>query len=272
MKGSLESIQRQLNADVSEIALCSGSRGEFRAAALEAVCRAMGFDHGGLYSVGPDRIIAAQMWNIASEPITSRIGIYMGEMTPSEARRIGRGAVLDADLFGARRSKLVAYDEYIFRERVSGYIARLWKNRFGAFWTTLGRVGRATFSARDTELLDLVYRMIELGEALHAQPVVDNTSLQRDWATARSVTTAEWQVVDLVARGFTNPDIARLLGRPRNTVRNQLNRVFEKLNVTTRTELVMALHLRPADLPDAPGRRWRDWHAVLGRPETPPDE
>jgi DNA-binding NarL/FixJ family response regulator len=61
-----------------------------------------------------------------------------------------------------------------------------------------------------------------------------------------SLTWREQQVVDLVAEGRSNKDIATLLGISARTVEGHLNHVFAKLGVTSRTALVrLALSGRP---------------------------
>jgi DNA-binding CsgD family transcriptional regulator len=57
------------------------------------------------------------------------------------------------------------------------------------------------------------------------------------WA---SLTPAELDVVRLVARGLTNPEVAADLHIARETVKSHLVRVFAKLRVTSRTELATA--------------------------------
>jgi two-component system, NarL family, response regulator len=54
---------------------------------------------------------------------------------------------------------------------------------------------------------------------------------------ARSnLTPREHQVLQLVAKGFTNKEIGRALGISNNTARNHVNSIIEKLEVSDRTE------------------------------------
>jgi DNA-binding CsgD family transcriptional regulator len=57
------------------------------------------------------------------------------------------------------------------------------------------------------------------------------------------LTPREREVLAYLCRGLTNGEIAGLCGSSRNTVRNQLVRVFAKLGATTRAEAV-AIALR----------------------------
>lgn len=53
------------------------------------------------------------------------------------------------------------------------------------------------------------------------------------------LTPREEQVVDLVADGLSNRDIARELGLSENTIKKYLFRIFDKVGVSTRVELVL---------------------------------
>jgi DNA-binding CsgD family transcriptional regulator len=64
-----------------------------------------------------------------------------------------------------------------------------------------------------------------------------NTSVQR----LDRIPPAKRQVLELVRAGRRNSEIARVLGRSPNTVRNQLSQLFQTFNVKSRAELVAAL-------------------------------
>lgn len=85
----------------------------------------------------------------------------------------------------------------------------------------------------------------------HAEPLDTNMSiileptrpheLAQILSAAHGLTRREVDVVRLVAAGCTNVEIARLLGVSRYTVQDHVKRVFEKLDVATRSELVSRL-------------------------------
>jgi len=58
-------------------------------------------------------------------------------------------------------------------------------------------------------------------------------------ATALPLTPREREVLDWVAAGKTNRDIAAILGASRRTIEKHLERIFDKLGVETRTAAVM---------------------------------
>jgi DNA-binding CsgD family transcriptional regulator len=59
-----------------------------------------------------------------------------------------------------------------------------------------------------------------------------------------SLTPTELQVVELVARGLTNPEIGQRLFIGRGTVKTHVSHVFAKLNVSSRAELAAAASRR----------------------------
>jgi DNA-binding NarL/FixJ family response regulator len=62
---------------------------------------------------------------------------------------------------------------------------------------------------------------------------------------APSLTEREEEVLRLVAEGLGNGEIAARLGLRPQTVKNHVHRVFEKLDVHSRTELLGVFHPRP---------------------------
>ncbi len=66
------------------------------------------------------------------------------------------------------------------------------------------------------------------------QPSPPAASATRDQLSPR-----ERQVMDGVARGLTNSEIARSLGVSEKTVKNHINRIFAKLQVTTRGRAIV---------------------------------
>ena len=61
-----------------------------------------------------------------------------------------------------------------------------------------------------------------------------------------SLTKGEWRIVDLVARGWTNQEVADQLNLRTKTVEWTLTNVYRKLNLRSRTELALKLAARGA--------------------------
>lgn len=79
---------------------------------------------------------------------------------------------------------------------------------------------------------------------------------QRSTLRFDRVPPAKRQVLELVRAGRRNSEIASILGRSPNTVRNQLSELFQTFNVKTRSELVAAL-ARPSGITNLHERRRR---------------
>ena len=67
-----------------------------------------------------------------------------------------------------------------------------------------------------------------------------NGVLDRDAARAPMLTQREREILALLADGFGNKQIAARLGISTNTVKTHLELLFDKLDVSTRTEAVTA--------------------------------
>jgi DNA-binding NarL/FixJ family response regulator len=66
--------------------------------------------------------------------------------------------------------------------------------------------------------------------------------------TTQPLSNREEQIAHLVATGLSNREVAKQLGLSQHTVKNYLFRLFEKLSISTRTELVLYVLSRGKDL------------------------
>lgn len=66
------------------------------------------------------------------------------------------------------------------------------------------------------------------------------------------LTRAELRVVELVAEGHSNPEIAARLHLSRHTIESHLKSVFSKLGVTSRTQLAVYALRRATQTKDHP--------------------
>lgn len=65
------------------------------------------------------------------------------------------------------------------------------------------------------------------------------TSGRQDRVALEQLTPSERTVAELVCEGLSNPEIAQRLSLSRRTVQSHLRRVYSKLKVTTRLQLVI---------------------------------
>jgi DNA-binding CsgD family transcriptional regulator len=91
----------------------------------------------------------------------------------------------------------------------------------------LGRAS-ATFDERSLERLSRVLPLLALGEYVRKPRGPSSIPLSP----------RERDIVEYLALGFTNEDIARGCGTSAHTVRNQLYKLYRKLGVSSRAELV----------------------------------
>jgi DNA-binding CsgD family transcriptional regulator len=89
------------------------------------------------------------------------------------------------------------------------------------------------FRERDRTVLDVLRP--------HLRQFRRNALRRRAFDDAGVLTVREREILALVARGLTNPEIARELWISRGTVRKHLDNVYAKLGVHTRTAAVAAL-------------------------------
>lgn len=104
------------------------------------------------------------------------------------------------------------------------------------------------FSAADCEALNMALPYIDSAlrqvehlphQACRNHPVVDllNTRMSVEYAT----TDREFEILKWIALGKTNPEIASILEISLFTVKNHIQRIFRKLNVSNRAQAVAKL-------------------------------
>ncbi len=95
----------------------------------------------------------------------------------------------------------------------------------------------------DADEIERAVRAVAAGAAI-LSPGIAARVLGRVRATSESpvftgLTSRERQVLDLIARGISNPEISQLLGIAPKTVGNHISSVFLKLGVATRAEAIV---------------------------------
>lgn len=105
-----------------------------------------------------------------------------------------------------------------------------------------GARGYVLKGAGQDEMLRVI-RAVARGEALFAAPIARR--LVSYFATTQAphlfpeLTDREREVLDLIARGHSNAEIARLLVISNKTVRNHASNIFNKLQVTDRAHAII---------------------------------
>jgi NarL family two-component system response regulator LiaR len=142
-------------------------------------------------------------------------------------------------IFGLLGGLLIAtlrYTEYRFIviehsvELYSALVAIL----FATFGIWLGlRITRSRETIRETVVVKEVLVPAEVPASAHA-PFAPNTAHQQ----TLGITARELEILNLIARGFSNREIATQLFVSENTVKTHCARVFDKLGAARRTQAV----------------------------------
>jgi DNA-binding CsgD family transcriptional regulator len=97
--------------------------------------------------------------------------------------------------------------------------------------------GTAAFNPQDLANLSALCAHLSATLALLQTPQQGFRSSAKKFLTPR-----ELQIAELVAKGLTNAEIGKELWITQNSVKQALKRMFQKLNISARTELVAKLH------------------------------
>lgn len=76
-----------------------------------------------------------------------------------------------------------------------------------------------------------------LGEVA-SETDIDPKSLERDPAELLTLTKRQWEILELIRTGATNNEIARQLSYSESTIRHETMRIYEKLKVNGRKDLL----------------------------------
>jgi two-component system, NarL family, response regulator LiaR len=142
--------------------------------------------------------------------------------------------VLIFGLVGGFLIAILQYSEYrfvIIEHSVEIYIAIV-AMLFAIFGIWLGlRIARRREPTRETVV---VREVLVPAEATALEPFTPNTANQQ----TLGITARELEILTLIARGFSNREIATQLFVSENTVKTHCARAFEKLGAVRRTQAV----------------------------------
>lgn len=241
----------ELVKEITRLALASSCRAQFRTSALQAVGSLVPFSRACWEELGNVRVVVAGSESRALRPLAFGAG-------PAGVMR------LELERFGEVRAALVLEREgHDFREGEVEALRALLPTLIladegtgaAAAYTRPAR----SLSPREAEIVEYVrlgYTNAQIalatGRSLAAVRnllvrIFDKTGVRsRAQLVAGPVSTSgltrrERQIVEHLRAGLTNREIGGTLGISANTVRNTLARLFEKVGVSTRSELMGAL-------------------------------
>lgn len=241
----MESAERQIGL-ITEMALGAPDLRSFELAWIELLRPSIGFETAcSIWTDHTGASLGAAALGYPEATLRGRFSAYMSELSRREVAAFSSARpIVDTDLMSLRRrQELTVYRELLIPANVSCFVTNVWHSRWGVFGVHLARCGvTRTFRARDLDRLGRVLGSVKLGQALLAAEELRVSADVEWWGGVWGLSPKELEVARLVARGFHNPEIARLLRSSRYTVRNHLVSVFRKAAVSTRTELVFAMN------------------------------
>ncbi|MGC4067965.1 MAG: helix-turn-helix transcriptional regulator [Polyangiaceae bacterium] len=180
--------------------------------------------------------------------LKKNIGRFLAEILPTEVAHYTERARLHHEVWSSRRQEqLAVFRELLLPARTKHMIVRVGVRNGNVAGFNLERRGMTQFTERDLQLTNMVAPFLHIAEMLTLRERDDCVSPA--FACDYRLTKRECEFVALTSRGLQNTEIALLMNISRNTVRNTLARVFEKVGVSNRAELAY-LATRPCeDLP-----------------------
>ena len=174
------------------------------------------------------------------QPFLKRnLGRLLAELAPNEVAAYTERARIHSDVWPASRQReLAVFNEVLIPTGMRQMLVRASVRHGNVAGFNLERRGLSLpFSDADLRLVDVVAPFLHIVEVLTLE--ASDFGLE-GFASAYRLSPREAEFVDLVVKGLQNAEIAMLARISTNTVRNTLAKVFEKVGVTTRSELAYA--------------------------------
>lgn len=182
------------------------------------------------------------------------LGRLLAEISPREVAAYTNRSRVHTDIWpSSRQRELAVFNEVLFPTGMRHMLVRTSVRHGNVAGFNLERRGLASpFSEAALQLVDVVSPFLHIVEVLHLQQEGDaGTSA---FAETHRLSKREAEFLDLLVRGLQNSEIGMLTRVSVNTVRNTLSRIFEKVGVTTRSELTyLATQFAEARAPGSPG-------------------
>lgn len=229
-----------------ELSLCC-ERDQFQREALAILERAVGFgcalflafDRPGGDPLARGSLVLAGLGGTYSSLFRNHAAAFDRELEPVKrfASKHG-GAAVDTEVLGRRATEARYYRELV-EPAGGGHSLLCYLDLRGdpVGLVMLGRERGRAFREEDLRCARRLRPALALAVASYTesrpQAAANLLSEPGPRLTAR-----ERELMDYVARGYTNPEIGLALGTSPNTVRNQLSVLYRKAGATTRAELV----------------------------------
>lgn len=239
----------RLVADMAELALQALGPAEFWSEAMALLSRAIGFDAGYVATTpGTARDAHGALIGYDETFLRTQIGRFVREFSPSEVAAYTDRARRGDEVWGrARKAELAVFYDHLQPAGTRALLVRASCRRDVLLGINFERRSfTSPFSDRALGLVDMVAPIIHIADVL-GRTSPDESAAFDAWAEQHELGHRERQITELVVRGLRNAEVARILGVSPFTVRNVLNRIFGKVDVSTRAELVFAATSGPKE-------------------------
>jgi DNA-binding CsgD family transcriptional regulator len=236
-----DTLYRRALRDIAEAAVDADSPGVAWARIMGVLQEVVGFDTGLIGACGGTAATSQAVFLGHEEAALRRnIGPYLAALTPDEIAQYVDCTRCSSAVFSTRRREELAIHYSAMAPRVAKHmIHRVKWSRGELIGFNLERGGCSSdFGDAELDFMDAVFPLLQIVNLLGKEGARESPDFVAQW----SLTKREAEIANLVTRGLQNSEIAQLLGLSRNTVRNALARVFEKAQVSTRSELVFLAH------------------------------
>jgi DNA-binding NarL/FixJ family response regulator len=231
LSGNWRSLALEL---IERVATCT-DRHEALGSLFSALGEHIRFDCASAISLEGAEFLAFDKPEICRRAWAANAARYLREgRAVLEAGSTLKGVVRDGDVIAAReRSRMSFFDEYMHPLGAKSFVMMLVGGPAVVQILSFSRAGAAAF--RDVEVDAL--RMLHPAVSVAARAF---SGVPRSVAAGlpSSFTPRETELVEYLVRGLQNAEIASLMGTSKFTVRNQVQHIFRKLDVSTRAELV----------------------------------
>jgi DNA-binding CsgD family transcriptional regulator len=220
-------------SDLLDAAASAASWADYERPLFEWLDRSIGFDlafcvrHG---EIGPH---APGLDSQVRRESAGRFEVYAREYEPLRRKALQEGgAAIDVEVFGrATLERTLTYREMMQPHRGrSSLLAFMGGPTDPRVLLVLGRTGTGEFTERDRQQLVAARSLLTVCERAVAS--------RQFAAAAPALSPRERELIQYLRLGYTNREIGAACGTSFRTVRNQLSHLFDKLEVSTRSEAV----------------------------------
>ncbi|MFO0746456.1 MAG: LuxR C-terminal-related transcriptional regulator [Myxococcota bacterium] len=176
--------------------------------------------------------------------ILANLSYFRRELAATGEASLRAAPWIDADLFPANElARLRLWSEVMAPDSFGSFliVPSVFQGEHFGSSCFFRRIDAPRFTREEAERVSPLLPLLIMGDRLKAhvlQHLIPATGVRRPIG---ALTGREQQVAQLAASGLQHKGIAEALGLSPNTVRNTLSQVFDKLEVTTRTQLAAVL-------------------------------